>query len=119
MWESMRYLSRFSPIRAYRDLRFFLASREPHELWFLVAAMAVTGFFIYGFYKDSYVEPVYRPQITYVQQWPLNRTDEEIRAQQAIDAPIRRRQLEEQRRAREARQAEFKKVDDAMERWGF
>ena len=40
----MRFFSRFSPVIAYRDLRFFLGSRQPHELWFLVAAMAITGF---------------------------------------------------------------------------
>jgi hypothetical protein len=115
----MRYLSRFSPVRAYRDLRFFLATRQPHEMWFLVAAMAITGFLIYAFAKDSHFEPVYRPQITYVEQWPLSRTDAEIRAQQAIDEPIKQRRLKAEREAREARQREFKKVDDAMERWGL
>jgi hypothetical protein len=115
----MPYLSRFSPVRAVRDLRVFLAARQPHELYFLVAAMAITGFLIYAFAHDSYVEPVYRPQITYVQQWSLDRTDAEIRAQQAIDEPIKQRRLAEQRRAQEARQAQFKRVDKAMERWGF
>jgi len=115
----MRYLSRFSPVVAIRDLRLFLASRRPQELWFLFAAIAVTGFLIYAFAHDSYAEPVYRPQITYVEQWPLSRTDAEIRAQQAVDAPAKRRRVAEERRAREARQAGFKKVDEAMTKWGL
>lgn len=115
----MRYLSRFAPVAAYRDLRFFLASRQPHEMWFLAASLAVTGFLIYAFAHDSYVEPVYRPQITYVQNWELSRTDAEIRAQQAIDEPVKQARLTEQRKAREARQAGFKKVDDAMTKWGL
>lgn len=115
----MRYLSRFSPLVAIRDLRLFLAARQPHELWFLIAAMGITGFLIYAFAHDSYVEPEYRPKIIYVEQWPASRTDAEIRAQQAIDAPIKRRRLAEQRAAEAAKRAEFKKVDDAMTRWGL
>jgi hypothetical protein len=115
----MRYFSRFSPVAAYRDLRFFLGSRRPHEMWFLAASLAVTGFLIYAFARDSYVEPVYRPQITYVQNWELTRTDAEIRAQQAIDEPIKQARLKREREAREAKQAAFKKVDDAMTRWGL
>jgi len=116
---AMRYLSRFSPLRAGRDLRFFLASRQPHELWFLIAAMGITGFLIYAFAHDSYVEPVYRPQITYVQQWSADRTDAQIKAQQAIDGPAKQRALAERRRADEARRAGFRKLDDAMSKWGL
>ncbi|HEX8555755.1 MAG TPA: hypothetical protein VF695_13700 [Sphingomonas sp.] len=115
----MRYFSRFSPRVAYHDLRFFLGLRQPHELWFLVAAMAITGFLIFAFFKDSYVEREYRPQITYVQQWPADRTDAQIRAQQAIDGPIKRAALAEQRAAEAKRRAEFKKVDDALTKWGI
>ena len=115
----MRYFSRFSPVRAVRDLRFFLASRQPHELWFLMAAMGITGFLIYAFYRDSYVEPVYRPQITYVQQWSADRTDAEIRAQQAIDEPVKQRRLAEQRAAEEKQRASFKKLDDQLTKWGI
>jgi hypothetical protein len=115
----MRYLSRFSPVAAYRDLRFFFSSRQPHEMWFLVASLCVTGFLIYAFAHDSYMEPVYRPKITYVQQWELTRTDAEIRAQQAIDEPIKQARLAAERKAREARQAEFKKMDDAMSKMGL
>ena len=39
----MRYFRRFAPVRAYKDLRYFLATREPYEYWFLIAAMAITA----------------------------------------------------------------------------
>lgn len=115
----MRFFSRFSPVAAYRDLRFFLGSRQPHELWFLVAAMAITGFLIFAFFKDSRMEREYRPQITYVQQWPADRSDAQIRAQQAIDEPIKRAALAEQKAAEDKRKAEFKRVDDALTKWGI
>lgn len=115
----MSYLGRFSPVRAYLDLRQFLASREPRELGFLVLAMAITGFFIYAFEKDSNVPVEYHRDIVYVEQWPADRTDAAIRAQQKIDGPIKARQAAEQE-ARIARsRADFKKVDDAMNRWGL
>jgi hypothetical protein len=115
----MNFFGRMSPLRAYRDLRLFLAGREPYELVFLVAAMAITTFFIYAFAKDSAVEPTYKRDIVYVEQWNADRTDAQIRAQQAIDAPIKAKRLAEDRAAREKKQAGFKKLDDAMSRWGL
>ena len=115
----MEFFSRMSPARAYRDLRLFLATRQPHELWFLVAAIAITGFFIYAFAKDSYAEKVYKPNIIYVKQWTLDRTDAEIIAQQKIDQAKR----EKEEAALKARQAEtqaaFKRLDDKMTRMGL
>ena len=115
----MGYFGRFSPVRAYRDLRFFLGTRQPYELGFLVLAMAVTGFLIYAFMRDSYQEKVYRPNIVYVEQWRVDRTDAEIIAQQKIDEPIRQQALAEQRKADEERRAGFKRLDDKLKRWGL
>lgn len=116
---AMRFFSRMSPIRAYKDLRLFLATRERYEFVFLALAMAITGFLIYAFYRDSTIPREYRRDIVYVEQWPADRTDAQIRAQQAIDGPIRAKQLAEQQAARERRQAEFKKVDDQLTKWGI
>ncbi|MDP1028053.1 hypothetical protein Q5H91_12585 [Sphingomonas sp. KR1UV-12] len=115
----MNFFGRMSPLRAYRDLRVFFAGREPYELWFLIAAMAITGFFIYAFAKDSAIEPAYKRDIVYVEQWKADRTDAQIRAQQAVDAPIKAKRLAEQKAAQEERQRGFKKLDDAMSRWGL
>ena len=115
----MWFFKRFSPIRAYKDLRLFLSHREPHELYFLIAAMVITGFFIYAFAKDSYAERAYRPEIIYVQQWPANRTEAQILAQQKIDGPIEAKRKAEIKAARERRQAQFRKLDKAMTDWGI
>lgn len=115
----MQFFSRMSPVRAYKDLRQFLAAREPYELGFLVLAMAITGFFVYAFAHDSRAEPTYKRNIVYVQQWPASRTDAEIRAQQRIDAPIKAARMKEIADAEAKRRAEFKKLDDQLSGWGL
>lgn len=115
----MNFFARMSPLRAVRDLRFFLQQRQPHELIFLVISVLATGLILIGFVKDSAIEKEYRPEIVYVQQWRLDRTDAQIRAQQAIDAPIKQKQLDEQKRVQDERRAAFKKIDDKLEKWGL
>lgn len=115
----MRYLARFSPLRAVRDLRVFLAHRQPHELWFMLVAMVLTALVLVGFVKDSHFERTYRPDIIYVQQWPLDRTSEQIRAQQKIDQ-ARKELLEARREKKRAEQrAAFKRLDDKLESYGL
>jgi len=116
---AMPFLRRFSPIRAYLDLRMFLAQRQPYELGFLVLAMAITGFFVYAFAKDSHVVPVYKPQIVYVEQWPLSRTDSEIRAAQKVDQAKKARLKAAEEAERAKTRATFKKLDDQMNKWGL
>lgn len=115
----MGFFSRFAPLRAYRDLRFFLSQRQPYELWFLIAALMVTGFLVYAFAHDSYAEREYHPTIIYVEQWPADRTDAQIRAQQKIDAPIKARALAEQKARDAATRASFKRMDDKLTDMGL
>ena len=115
----MSFFSRLSPIRAINDLRSYLAGRERYELGFLAAAVLITGFFIYAFARDDYVPPPYKPNIIYVEQWPLSRTDAEIRAAQKIDQKVKAKRLAEEKAAEDARKAQFKKMDDAMTKWGL
>jgi hypothetical protein len=115
----MGFFGRFSPVRAYRDLRFFLSQRQPYELGFLVLALGVTGFFIYAFMRDPALAPVYRPNIIYVEQWRADRTDAEIIAKQKIDEPIRQQQLAEEKRLDDERRAGFRRLDAKLKRWGL
>ena len=39
----MPFLSRMSPIRAYKDLRLFLQGRQPYELGFFALSVVITG----------------------------------------------------------------------------
>lgn len=112
----LRYLS---PFRAFRDLAFFLKTRKRYELWFMALSLAVTAAIISGFFIDARVEREYKPNIIYVESWPITRTDEQIRAQQVIDQAKRRIAEAEVEKKRKAQQAEFKKIDDGLKKWGL
>lgn len=116
---SMQFFARMSPLRAVRDLRLFLHQRQKHELIFLFLSVLLTGLLLIGFAKDSKVEKVYRPEIIYVQQWRLDRTDAEIIAQQAIDAPIKQKQIDEENRRRAELRASFQRAEDKLKKWGL
>ena len=115
----MRFLSRFSPTRAYKDLRLFFEDRGPIELGFLVLAMAITLTVLWAVVHDSRTEQVYRPDIIYVEQYTLNRTDAEIAAQQKVDQVARDKRMAEIRQKQAERQASFKRLDDKLKRYGF
>lgn len=115
----MNYIRRFSPLRALRDLRVFLSHRQPYELWFLLLSIVITTTLMLVFMKDSRFEKPIKREIIYFDSWAMSRTDAEIIAQQQVDKAIRDKQRADYRARVEKRQAEFKKVDDAMERWGL
>ncbi|MBC9034538.1 hypothetical protein IAG41_19290 [Sphingomonas sp. JC676] len=115
----MTFLRSLSPLRAIRDLRFFLAQRKPHELWFMMLSMAITFAVLFVFVKDSRVETPYERNIIYAESWPLTRTDAQIKAQQKIDQAKKHIAEEALEKRRRANQAEFKKVDDWLTNHGF
>ena len=115
----MQFFARFSPIRAYKDLRRFLIGREPYELGFLLLAMMVTGFFVYAFAFDGQIEQEYKPDVIYVEQYRLDRTDAEIAAQQKIDGAAKEKRLAERRKRELERQASFKRLDDNLRSVGL
>ncbi|PCD02366.1 hypothetical protein COC42_13105 [Sphingomonas spermidinifaciens] len=116
----MSFLERISPLRAWRDLRLFLSYRQPYELGFLALAIVVTTVVITAFYIDSNIErPYKRPEITYFESWPSDRTDAQIRAKQAVDKVEEDRLRAEFKARQEARKAEFKRLNDKLERWGL
>ena len=81
--------------------------------------MLITLTLIYAFARDSSFETEYRPDIIYVEQWRADRSEAEILAQQKIDYVKKKERLAEEKAAKEQRQAEFKKVDDALTKWGI
>lgn len=115
----MTFLKFFSPVTAWRDLRFFLATRKRHELGFLALSLVVTLLILVAFVKDSHFEKPYERNIIYVEQWPITRTDDQIRAQQKIDQAKRNIEKAELEKRRKAKQAEFKRLDDKLESWGL
>lgn len=114
-----RFLARISPVRATRDLRYFLQTRERYEWSFFALSIAVTSVVIWAFFYDSYAEKEYRPNIVYFKQWKLDRTDAEIVAQQKIDKPIRDAEIAAQKAREEKLRASFKRLDDKLTNAGF
>jgi len=109
-----------SPLAAWRDLRRFLAQRQKHELIFGILAIFVTGVLLIAFYLDSNsMKKPYKRDIQYVESWPLDRTDEQIHAQQKIDQAKREVEQAKMEKLKRERQAQFKKVDDELERLGL
>ena len=116
----MKFLQYLSPIRAWRDLRGFIATRRPHQLGFMGVALALTYVMIMGVIEESRIPPKpYHRDIIYVQQWPADRTDAQIIAQQKIDGAEQTRQANELKRLEAERRAQFKKVNDGLKSFGI
>jgi hypothetical protein len=113
----MSVLRHFSIPRAYRDVRRFMLTRKVYELWFLLAAMAVTMLILIGFLIDSNIKPEYHENIIYVQNWRADRSEAEILAQQKLDAAKKAKQDAEIEQAEKKRQAEFQKLQNATAPW--
>ena len=113
----MQFFARMSPLRALRDLRLFLHQRQPHELGFFALAILITSFFVFAFIKDSTIEKVYRPDIIYVQQWRLDRTEAEILAQQKVDQAKKDKEQAELEKEQAKTRAEFQRLDNKLKRW--
>jgi len=93
---------------SYRDLRTFLTTRERHEWLFAAISVGITAFIIFAFWHDSRFER--GEDIIFVQNWPANRTDAQIIADQKKDR-VARDQAEAQRRAA------FQRVQRATTGW--
>lgn len=116
----VRYLARFSPFAAYRDLRLFLSYRQPHQLVFAVLAVGLTVLLILGFFHDSRMpQAPERRSIQYFESWPLSRTDREIIEQQKRDMIARDRRDAEIRKERLAQQRKFQQMDEQLKAIGL
>ena len=102
----MAYPRPSGPSTLWRDLK-ALAPRERHQQVFMALSLFITmmifGIFALDF-RQAHVVPA---QIIYVESWPKNRTDAEIKRQQKIDAAALHA-------AQKARQEQFKKLARAL-----
>ena len=113
------FLARLSPTNAYRDLRFFLRTRERYEWSFFALSLTITALIIWAFFVDSHFEKAYKPNIIYFQQWTLDRTDEQIIAQQKIDEAKRVIAEREQKAREEKLRQGFKRLDEKLDALGI
>jgi len=119
IFAAMTLLRFIAPMRAYQDLRLFLSQRRKHEVVFLALSLAITYLIIFYMIHDSKIVRDNRPVIIYVQQWPANRTDAEIIAQQKIDGVEQTKREEAARKRDEENRAAWKRIDDRLKKYGI
>lgn len=108
-----------SPKRAINDLRQFLSTRQQHELIFGFLSVAITALLIAGFYVDSKFEKVWKRDIQYVESWPLDRSLEQIRAQQKIDLAKKKELEAELEKRKQERMKSFQRLDKKLDDLGL
>ena len=101
-----------SPRALWADIRAFTSERRPHHWVALALALAIPLGILFVFDLDGRTNILPGPQLIYVESWPADRSDEEIKAQQKIDQAARDN-------ANRERQEQFKRLDEKLERYGI
>jgi len=94
------------------DIRAAFGGDRRHRLIFAALAIGMTSLIVTGFIVESRSGILPGASVIYASDWNENRTDAQIQAQQKID----QKELDA---AKAERRRQFKKVDDAMTRWGL
>lgn len=94
------------------DFKAMFAANRRHKLVFGAMAVGMTSLIITGFILEARNGILPGASTIYASDWSENRTDSEIIKQQKID----QKEIEA---AKAERRSQFKKVDDAMTRWGL
>jgi hypothetical protein len=94
------------------DFKAMFAANRRHKLIFGAMAIGMTSLIVTGFILEARNGILPGASTIYVSDWSATRTDAEIVKQQKIDQKDVEAYKAERRR-------QFKKVDEAMTRWGF
>ena len=92
------------PRAALKDLKAFLGQRSREQVLGATLAVLVTIIILIVFFVDSKINTAPEPTITYVENYGPDRTDADIIADQ-------KKASEDRRKAEEARQREFQKLE--------
>jgi len=100
------------PSVVWADLRAFMRDRPRHQ-WVagLLSVMIPVGILL-AFYTQSFMQAQPRPQVIYVNNWPADRSDDEIRAAQQAA-------VERERAVQAERQRQFQRLEKQAERLGI
>jgi hypothetical protein len=100
---------------SWADLKAFVREKQDYRWAILLASVAMPLIMIWAFFHDSSFKADYKkPEVIFFKNWNKGRTDAEVKAQQAIDAPQERADRKEIRDAEEARKASFRRIADQM-----
>ena len=100
------------PSVLWNDLIALWKERPRHKWIAGTLAVLIPMGILVSFYYDAQtnIRPI--RTITYIESWPADRSDEQIKAKQKADAEaLKARQLEHQR--------QLKRIDDQLERFGI
>lgn len=86
------------PRAALNDLLAFMRQRSREQVIGAALAILVTAIIVIEFLVDSRINTAPPPQVVYADSWSLNRTDEEIVAQQKVDQAKRDAAAKEKQR---------------------
>ena len=92
------------PRAALKDLKAFLGQRSREQVLGATLAVLVTIIILIVFFVDSKINTAPEPTIVYVENYGPERTDADIKADQ-------KKASEDRRKAEEARQREFQKLE--------
>jgi len=101
-----------SPRALWTDLRVFWAHRPRHQWLAAVLAVLIPAGILFIFYLDAKTNILPGEQIMFIQSWRADRSDAEIIAKQKADRAAREA-------AQRARQREFQKLDESLNRMGI
>ncbi len=107
------------PSVALADFRAFLQTRTPHQVGFALASMAIPLFFVFLFILEAVEKEYHPPDVTWVRNVDPNRPRAEIIAENKRHSELERRLKAAQEAELERRRAPFKKMDEAMDKWGL
>ena len=92
------------PRAALRDLTAFMRQRSREQMIGAALAVLVTIIILIIFFVDSKINTAPPPQVIFVENYPANRTDAQIKADQL-------KASEDRKKAEEARRKEFQKLE--------
>jgi len=95
------------PSVAIRDLLAFMRQRSREQVIGAMLAVLVTIIIVILFLVDPQINTAPPQQVIYVEQWPANRTDDQIKADQTKDQA-------EQDAALKERQRQFQKLENQL-----
>jgi hypothetical protein len=108
-----------SPIEAAGDLRGFFAARRPKDLLMVIPAFGITALIVYALIVEYNIPKPYQRNIIYVESWPLNRSDADIRAAQISDINTKKVALVGPKIEKNQRMLEFRRIDKWLTAHGF
>jgi hypothetical protein len=86
------------PRAALSDLTAFLRQRSREQILAATMAVLVTIIIVIIFFVDSKINTAPPQQVIFVENYPANRTDEQIKADQQKASELRRKQMEAKRK---------------------